>query len=255
MKIYRILFIVLATVIAAGFVVTFMANDSRTQNGNTQDFTKEIPVVDFYGPVTENPALLELRTVRGSKYDKGNLTEDFSDRYWERLDLPLSHAPVEPALPTNQSDLIIIGDVTESEAVLSGDRTNVYSEFTVRIKEIFKNTTILKNLSDANITVERGGGMVRFSSGKLLRLGGYGRGLLVKGGKYVLFLKWNEAGQDFTVLAGYGIHDDKVMPLDSNTKDSNLPVYRNYDAFKNSKVDDLIKQLKGSLRPEVPNKL
>ena len=49
-----------------------------------------------------------------------------------------SHAPEEPALPIIQSDAIVIGQVTSAQAHLSSDKTNVYSEFVVRVNDVLK---------------------------------------------------------------------------------------------------------------------
>jgi hypothetical protein len=130
---------------------------------------------------------LKIQNIRGRKYNNGNLSEEIPDQVSEILDLPLSHAQPEPALPTAQSDLIIIGEVTESQAVLSTDRTNVYSEFTICIEKLIKNKGPLKLTENATIIAERAGGIVRFPKGNLQRLGVSGKDLPAKNQRYVFF--------------------------------------------------------------------
>src|SRR5215475_5547766 len=66
-----------------------------------------------------------------SKYDNPNSNA-------VSLGLPPSHSPVEPALPISQSDMIIIGKVTDAQAYISEDETSIYSEFTVGIEHALK---------------------------------------------------------------------------------------------------------------------
>jgi hypothetical protein len=81
--------------------------------------------------------------------------------------LPLSsHAWIRlPALPVEQSNVIILGKVTDRRAVLTEDRLGVYSEFSISVSEIFKDDLNLV-FSGQVITASRPGGAVRFPSGR-----------------------------------------------------------------------------------------
>jgi hypothetical protein len=81
--------------------------------------------------------------------------------------LPLSsHAWTRlPALPVEQSNVIILGKVTDRRAVLTEDRLGVYSEFSISVSEIFKDDLNLV-FSGQVITASRPGGAVRFPSGQ-----------------------------------------------------------------------------------------
>jgi hypothetical protein len=68
------------------------------------------------------------------------------------------------ALPTDQSDVIVVGKVVGAQAHLSDDGTKVYSEFSVEVGNIFKNTG---DAIGRTISVTRRGGAVRFASGKV----------------------------------------------------------------------------------------
>lgn len=126
-----------------------------------------------------------------------------------------------PALPVVQSDIIVLGEVETAEAHLSEDKTNVYSEFGVRIINVLKSNI---SLAGSQITVERLGGYVKYPDGRrLLYRVGTG-GMPAVGRKYVLFLKAS-LHQDFSILTGYEL-GEKVSPLDFSEQ---FETFRGYD--------------------------
>jgi len=241
----RIIFAILIGIITAGFVVIFLTPNSRSQNKSPT--IEEIPIVDLYVPEPDDPLQKEVQKNRAAKYDTGTPIANAPDPEDEYLELPLSHAPVEPALPITKSDLIVIGKVSEARAFLSNDRSNVYCEFSVRIERLLKNTGSAKLNTNSEIIAERVGGRVRFSSGKIQLRGRYGRELPAKDNRYLLFLQWSESGKDFVIITGYRIQNENVIPLDANTKDSNLPVFKNYDSLRNANLENVVGQVKSTL--------
>lgn len=222
---------------------------SRSQSQNKSAQTKsgdEIPIVDIYAPEPDDPATKELQRNRGKKYDTGVPLEDFLEPYSDLLDLPLSHASVEPALPIGQSDMVAVGTITGSKAFLSSDRTNVYSEFTFKIEETLRNSSPVTLDANSIITTERVGGKVRFPSGNILLRGISGRNLPEKGHRYVLFLKWNESGKDFVILTGYKLQNGVVTPLDGEKSPNSI--YRNYAQYAGKRDSELIKAIKNALK-------
>ena len=191
---------------------------NQNKKAKTAD-EKAIPIVDYDEAVghqrtesTNNPQHLELRTLRNSRYDSKvwvQKDEQSSEvlstgHWWQGLS----------AFPVDQSDAIVIGEITNSHAYLSNDKSGVYSEFTIRIDETLKapNSAAL-TLGDI-IVGERAGGGVKFSSGRITRYTLLGQGFPRLKRRYVLFLKMNEAGQDFHILTGYQLRRGKVQPLD-----------------------------------------
>jgi hypothetical protein len=117
-----------------------------------------------------------------------------------------------PALPIAESDVIVMGKVTDAQAHLSDDKTGVYSEFPVEVSEVLKDTA--KSISiGSTISTTRTGGAVRFASGKVQEYRINRQGMPVSGSQYVLFLKREEAG-DFTILTGYELSNGIITPLD-----------------------------------------
>lgn len=248
MKTNKIVLFIVVGVIAAGFAATFMTSNSKSQNKPAQSKQdEEIPIVDIYAPEPDNPATKELQKSRGRKYDTGTPLEDFLEPESDLLDLPSAHVSPEPSLPIDQSELVAIGTITDSKAFLSNDRTDVYSEFTIQIEEVLLNRSPLTLISGSKITGERQGGRIRFSSGNILLRGISGRGFPTKQGKYILFLKWNEGGQDFLITTGYKIQRGAIEPLDGNEKDLNLPIYKNFDSLKNMDAKTLIRRVRSAI--------
>jgi hypothetical protein len=146
---------------------------------------------------------------------------------------PPSHAPAEPALPTRQSDVVLVGEVTDAKAFLSEDETNVYSEFTVLTGEVLKNTSPVELAPGDSIITTRAGGAVRFPSGKVIQRGMGGRPFPRVQRRYVFFLKYDAAGQDYPIITAYELREGLVTPLDGLDIDGRLlEPYAAYQQYK-----------------------
>ena len=119
-----------------------------------------------------------------------------------------------PGLPVEQSPVIVIGDVLQSEAHLSEDRLGVYSEFTIRLVEVIKADS---SLPGSEMIVERLGGYVRYPDGrKLLYRVGTG-GMPRVGARYLFFLKPTPE-LDYSILTAYEFGDKGVVALDPSAQ-------------------------------------
>jgi hypothetical protein len=119
-----------------------------------------------------------------------------------------------PALPVAQSAVIVVGEVLDAQAHLSEDKTNVFSEFTVRIGNVFKSDV---SLPGTEITVERLGGYVKYPDGRRL-LYRVGTTLMPRvGGRYLFFLTASPQ-LDLSILTAYELATDGVSPLDSSAR-------------------------------------
>jgi hypothetical protein len=118
-----------------------------------------------------------------------------------------------------QSAVFVIGQVLDGEAHLSEDKTNVFSEFTVRVSNVFKSDV---SLPGTDIVVERLGGYVKYPDGrKLLYRVGTGKMPRV-GARYLFFLKASPQ-LDLSILTAYELGPDGVIPLDPSAQ---------FEAFK-----------------------
>lgn len=180
---------------------------------------KAVPIVGYDEAVGHQikesaiePKHLELRALRNSRYDNKvwvQKDEQSSEvlstgHWWQGL----------TALPVDQSDAVVIGEITNSQAYLSNDKSGVYSEFTIRIDETLKSPNSAALAPGDIIIGERAGGAVKFSSGRITRYTLLGQGFPRPRRRYVLFLRMNEVGQDFHILTGYQLRRGKVQPLD-----------------------------------------
>jgi hypothetical protein len=188
---------------------------------------------DNPGPVVDYEANLKSSALKNAKVD--TLRQIRSPRYNNRAPEPLREfASVEFALhtdweiglsplPVAQSDVVILAKVVDAKAYLSDDRKGVYSEFTIRLEKVFKNTSSpLKEF----IVAEREGGIVRFSSGRLLPYRIFRQRLPRPHRKYVFFLKQNSQGEDYHIITGYEIRNGRTSPLDEAEK---FAVFNGFD--------------------------
>ena len=224
---------------------------SQLQNQINPD-EPDVPIADFNAPEPTNPgerAKRQLRNKRHNIRDHGLTPEnraqfilredEFSPRLpetgnkkSETTQLPLSRnakhdydspviggavtdeSPSEQPLPTYISDAVVIGNVTDAKAYISEDKTAVYSEFTVQVWNVLKNSQALPLGMDTVVTVLRPGGGVRFPSGKIRKFLVAGRGLPHTGRRYAFFLKYDDLAQAYYIVTGYELLGGKVFPLD-----------------------------------------
>lgn len=151
-----------------------------------------------------------------------------------------------PALPIAQSDAVVLGEVTDRRASLTEDRTGVYSEFSVRLDTVFKDAQGLP-ASGGVVQVFRPGGAVRFASGKVQRYTISKLSYPKQGRQYILFLKRDDEG-DFSILTGYELWNNKVVPLDGDKADPRgelqFGVYRG--ASRESFLSELMKAVQAA---------
>ena len=145
-----------------------------------------------------------------------------------------------PALPIEESNAVVLGKVIDRRAVLMDDKSGIYSEFSIRISEIFKDDLNAFYIDQA-ITVSRPGGAVRYPSGKVQNYTIAGEGFPQQDKAYFLFLKRDELG-DYSILTGYELTGDVVQPVDGkrnlpkNEPDTQFGIYRgvSLETFRNA---------------------
>jgi hypothetical protein len=143
-------------------------------------------------------------------------------------------------MPTDLSDLIVEGQVKESAAFLSEDKTGIYSEFTVQVSDVIKSSSPV-NKGDL-ITTERFGGRVRFPSGQIARYRVAGQGAPAKGGKYLFFLK-RMADGDYRILTAYEMRGNKVLALDGPRSNVNGKGSSQFDKHNGKDAQEFRKEV------------
>lgn len=199
-----------------------------------QEIAEQLPVADATAPEPADPDERAKKQLKGKRYDNQGsqpiteapypLNRIWSTHWWKGL----------PAIPAAQSDVVLIGEITNAQAYLSNDKTGIYSEFTIRAGEALKNDSNMSLYPGSIITAERFGGAVRFASGAIQRYRIRNQRMPLTGSHYVLFLKRTEQEQDFSLITGYELRGQRVVPLDGANTDGGekLPFdnYRGMDA-------------------------
>ena len=210
------------------------------QEANGQEATpdKDVPVLDLKQAEKNGSDQLKGRKRGQSLRQRIRIDElragveplPFSWHIWGRV----------PALPVEQSNAVVLGKITDRRAVLMEDKLGIYSEFSIKISEIFKDD-LNGFFIDQVITASRVGGAVRYPSGKIQK---YTVSLLnypQQDKVYVLFLKRDELG-DYSILTGYEVNGSVVQPLDGqrnlpkNEADLQFGIYRgvSLESFRNA---------------------
>ena len=209
----------LAVILTLGLLIISLgglrASSAKEQQSTHQDQSKlpQLPVVNYETSGNENQMSENIRQLRSSRYD---------NRGWVREDPNVSIVASGghwgkglPALPIVESDVVLVGQVTDAQAHLSQDKTGIYSEFAVRVEALYKGKESDALSPGKAITIAREGGAVRFPSGHIQRFIIADQGMPLIGQRYVLFLKQDEEGQSFNIITGYELHKGRVRPLDN----------------------------------------
>lgn len=205
--------------ITTGVLVVVMAITSllviKAQKQSKPDDEIDVtafPTVDYE---SRKNSRTENQRRKSKKYNSGApvITEDkVSIFHVSDWDLRL------PALPAKLSAAVIIGEVTAAEAHFSADQTDVYSEFDVQISEVLKNDDNAPLTAGSHVVLERAGGRVRFSSGKVMVSATNHQNLPRIGKRYLFFLTHHAPNahvyEDFLILTAYELRDGQVFPLD-----------------------------------------
>jgi hypothetical protein len=220
---------------------TIDTQPARTQQPEEVDTTK-FPIVDFAAPP---PVDLKERAKREGKSRKYNRRR--SPQINESMDgvFEVSHWSF-PALPVGQSSAILVGEITDSQAHLSEDKTTIYSEFVVRIESILKNDDKIPLTVGGMVSVERRGGRIRFPSAKIVTFSVDHQDMPSPGRRYVLFLTHcspmgGVSEDSLFIVTGYEFKGGKVVPLD---KPPRHPMMK----YKGATETSLLKDLETALR-------
>jgi hypothetical protein len=227
---YKFTYLLLAVVIVAGTVElstrkalpqgTSQSDNRAKWKEREEEAKRNFPTADFNEP---DPVEPERRTAHKAKQKRHNglglVSRNPDPDSGGGAFIPEGQFDF-PALPVATSDIIVVGQVLAATAHLSEDKTNVYSEFTIRIASVLKG-----NVSPGSeIVVERLGGYVLYPGGRKL-LYRVGTAAMPRvGGKYVFFL--SASTQDLSIITAYEFRDGKVLPLDFSEQ---FDQYRGFD--------------------------
>jgi len=121
-----------------------------------------------------------------------------------------------PALPVIESDLIVIGMVSNSAAHISGNRKNVFSEFNLTVESVLK-TSSEEIKQGSLLTVDRIGGFVKYPNGQKILFRINGLNMPEIGSRYLFFLDAKKK-PDLIILTAYELTPQGVMSLDTSSQ-------------------------------------
>ncbi|HEY4423212.1 MAG TPA: hypothetical protein VGN10_03345 [Pyrinomonadaceae bacterium] len=217
-------FILVCVVVTLMLSVTGFKNPSTTAQSGQQSLrtvpqlrheeaVRRYPTAELEEAEPTDPAkraALKERKVRNNEQTFSEPSaEDDAIGWFPERDVEL------PALPINESDLVLIGQVLSAKAHRSENKRGIFSEFEVRVDEVLKGRDPRVN-DQPVITVERTGGFLRYPNGRKVLFFVQGYGMPEVGARNVLFLKI--AGQGVRILTVYELDPAGVLPLDSGNK-------------------------------------
>jgi hypothetical protein len=116
-----------------------------------------------------------------------------------------------PALPVNESDIILIAIVSSSEAHISGNRKGVFSEFNLAVQSVLKGNQ--EFTEGSLLTVDRVGGYVKYPNGQRILFRVNGVNMPQVGARYLFFLSTRRK-PDFIIKTAYELTPQGVVALD-----------------------------------------
>ena len=264
MQAYKKLCVLFLTLVVGAVIIKTTIPESRSQTTSPKQDSKpdmkkffaEFPIVDLDAPEPSDPDERARRRARNKRYDNTDRDAETTKLFMFQeatgavsLGAPSAHWPVEPAFPVTQSDVIAIGEVTDARAQISNDKTNVFSEFTVLIKDVYKNTASAALTPECVITVARYGGRVRLPSGKIIIRGYLHQSMPQTGRRYLFFLKSNEEVQTYSIITGYELRSGRVVPLDGSRmfEGGGVPQLKEYDRYVGAKEAPFLKEIKDAI--------
>lgn len=232
------------------FVISTMKAQSHNkfqeaQRGNKlRDFTEGLQVVDFDEKLSiENTdQVTQLRREQKSaRYGNRRGPSSVHESPLGIYNLPTNTHWTRglKALPVEQSAIVATATVTQARALLSTDKTGVYSEFTLKVEGIF--VTDRSSLKEGDMIVaDREGGAVRFRSGKIDSFRIAGQNYPQIGIRYLFFLR-RENEEDLSIITAYRLVDGYAYPLD----DSDL-----FDLYRGAMEGELIERTRNAIKEQ-----
>jgi hypothetical protein len=221
----RVLIVLMLIITLANLAISFY---SQARQDSRQDSSKDLerverskvrfPIADYEAVVPAEQDKRAKRVARNERHNNSRLgvhgganekatwvTEVVEHNDWETK---------VSQIPTDQSDIVLVGEVLDANAYVSGDKNDVYSEFNLRVEETIKNRTGSAIQSGRVVSVEREGGQVRYPSGQIIWFRISLQEMPEVGHRYVFFLKRVDE-ETLSIITGYELQDGIVHPLDN----------------------------------------
>lgn len=220
----KVFLLVLAAITVSNLGATLYSQAQKTpEQENPKDkeqrqaLKSKFPVADFESSQPGDPEKRAKRKARSQRHDdsmlgvKGGLNPapDVGDEVVVINDWEVR----VPIIPASLSDVVLVGEVLDANAFTSEDQNGVYSEFSLKVGEVIKNTTDSAISAGEIVTAERQGGQVRYPSGRTMWFHIQLQSLPTVNNRYVFFLK-QAGGDSLSIITGYELRAGRVYPLD-----------------------------------------
>jgi hypothetical protein len=217
----KYIFLLMLLICAAVIVLPFPSLPLRKQgqgssiNKHKPKYEDERwPLVDYNAPEPADPQERAKRKAKDKRYNNLKLVgKPTPNTESGEANLITDWEVGFPALPVEQSAVILIAKVVSAEAHLSEDKSGIYSEFGLTAEKVLKNESSTQISSGNSITVERIGGRVLTPTGHIHQYGIAKQGMPKVGSRYLLFLEKKDE-QSLYILTGYELRESHVFPLD-----------------------------------------
>lgn len=194
--------------------------------------------------------LREKRSNRNNLRNSRDLLAREDAYFYSRI----SGANPYTSIPINESDLVLVGKVVDSQPYFASNNGSIYSEFSVSIEQILKNSGSRRLTYGDLVIAEREGGAITLPNGRTIRYLVSGIGALPdEGNRYVLFLKQNSDDVDYSILVGYEIGTEGIISLSQDgTRHSGKTEFAFIDEIEEAiESNELIKLDQGEITPHI----
>jgi len=192
----------------------FVSNAAQSQDSKAEranQAKRNFPVADISENDSDNSAKGLAKKEKRQRFDAWQMVPQKAEPWAAERVVSAQGYTDFPALPVDQSEIILIATVTSSEAHVSGNKKAVFSEFNIVVESVLKTTHDIKEGS--LLTVNRIGGYVKYPNGQEILIRVNGVNMPQVGTRYLLFLS-AKRNPDFIILTGYELGSQGVMALD-----------------------------------------
>jgi hypothetical protein len=204
------------------------SSQDETQVADQSEFENQYPIADYSTPESTDAEKRAKRRVKAKRLFKPNLTVHENAGVTAGTDSQVALLDSLTAA-AGKSKAVVIGQIISAQAYLNSDKSNIYSEFTVRVEGVLKDDSYAPLIIGNPVVAARNGGRIRYPSGRVTIFFTAGEGMPRLGRRYVLFLSRDEHERDYDIVTGYELRAGHIALLDNPGPDHPLTDYKGTD--------------------------
>jgi len=246
MRIHKLTILLLLLVSATLGLTLGQENQVKKEDAEKAEYAKQLearhlrfPTANYDEPDLADPKKNEARRQKNRRKNDDSWVASDGPEWANELVRNMEGGIDLPSLPVAESSYIVLGKVTSSEAHLSQDKRNVYSEFKVSVEKVFKTATAISEGTE--IVVDRSGGFVKYPNGHSILYRTTHLDMPLKGERYLFFL--SSKNDDLSILTAYELGAKGVQPLDQAPQ---------FEKYTGATEQALLEELRGSLAKTSP---